>query len=146
MSNAEIEILARDVAADRFCFGISKCLRCGSPTILGSFFIGKTDSSCVCRDMSCPECGEQTKMDVTYDRYGRMNFCPEIHFNQGKPWLVSDEKYLIECYEKLGPDQVSMALGRTIHTVMTRAYELRKKGSMPKRTSKTSHRRTRCMQ
>ena len=81
-------------------------------------------------------------MDVTYDRYGRMQYHPEIHFNQDKPWLNSDEKYLIEYYEKDGPDKVALALGRTVHTIMTRAYELRKKGAMPKRSIKTNFRRT----
>ena len=81
-------------------------------------------------------------MDVTYDRYGRMNYHPELHTNQGKPWLTTDEKFLIECYEKLGPDEVALVLGRTIHTVMNRAYELRKKGTMPKRSIRTNFRRT----
>ena len=73
-------------------------------------------------------------MEVTYDRYGRMNYQPEFHFNQGKPWMVKDQKFLIEMYEKLGPDEVSLSLGRTIHTIMNRAYELRKNGLMPKRS------------
>lgn len=85
-------------------------------------------------------------MDITYDRYGRMNFHPEFHANQGKPWLASDQNFLIEYYEKLGPEEISLVLERTIHTVMTRAYELRKKGVMPKRTTKTKHRRTRTIQ
>lgn len=79
--------------------------------------------------------------EIEYDPYGRMKYHPEIHFNQGKPWLVTDEKYLIEHYEKVGPEEVSFSLGRTIHTVMTRAYEPRKKGRMPKRSTNTMHRR-----
>jgi predicted NAD-dependent protein-ADP-ribosyltransferase YbiA (DUF1768 family) len=80
-------------------------------------------------------------MDITYDQYGRMQYHPEIHYNQGKVWLNSDEKYLIQYYEKDGPEQVSLALGRTVHTIMTRAYELRKKGIMPKRSINTKFRR-----
>ncbi len=80
-------------------------------------------------------------MDIEYDRYGRMRYHPEIHTNQGRPWLASDEKYLIEYYEKLGPEEVSLSLGRTIHTVMTRAYELRKKGQMSNRSINTKHSR-----
>jgi hypothetical protein len=67
---------------------------------------------------------------VTYDRYGRMNYHPGLHHNQKKPWVISDQKYLIENYERVGPTEISLALGRTIHTVMTRVYELRKKGLM----------------
>lgn len=79
--------------------------------------------------------------DISYDRYGRMNYHPDFHPNQGKPWTTSDEKYLVENYEKFGPEQVSLELGRTIHTVMTRAYELRKSGRMPKPTGKRYHKR-----
>ncbi len=71
-------------------------------------------------------------MKPTYDDYGRMKYHPKYHPNQGKPWTTEDQKYLIEYYEQLGPEQISFDLGRTIHTVMTRAYELRKKGVMPK--------------
>jgi hypothetical protein len=69
---------------------------------------------------------------VTYDRYGRMNYHPDFHGKQKMPWTTGDQKFLIENYEKQGPEQVSLALERTIHTVMTRAYELRKKGLMQK--------------
>ncbi|WP_180805833.1 hypothetical protein [Vibrio parahaemolyticus] len=37
--------------------------------------------------------------------------------------------------------QVSFALGRTIHTVMAKAWELRKLGLMPKPTTLIRHRR-----
>lgn len=80
-------------------------------------------------------------MKITYDRYGRMNYNPEFHYNQKKPWTIKDEKFLIEMYEKIGPDEISIYLGRTIHTVMTRAYELRKKGLMKKRSINQNFRR-----
>lgn len=70
---------------------------------------------------------------ITYDRYGRMNYHPDYHPNQKKDWLMTDIKFLIENYVSMGPEACSLALGRTIHTVMTRAYELRKSGAMPKR-------------
>ncbi|AMO55665.1 hypothetical protein GZ77_08955 [Endozoicomonas montiporae] len=75
-------------------------------------------------------------MEITYDKHGRMNYHPDFHFNQKKPWTTTDEKFLIDMYERIGPDQVSLYLGRTIHTVMTRAYQLRKNGLMPKRSIK----------
>ena len=79
---------------------------------------------------------------VSYDRYGRMNYHPDFHAKQASPWTTTDERYLVENYEKLGPEEVSFALERNIHTVMTRAYELRKKGMMPKATRKVVHRRS----
>jgi hypothetical protein len=82
-------------------------------------------------------------MKVTYDRYGRMKYHPEYHHKHGQPWIITDQKYLIEYYEKLGPEQVSFALGRTIHTVMQRAAELRKAGLMPMPKTQSYHRRMR---
>ncbi|KFA99514.1 hypothetical protein [Vibrio sp. ER1A] len=81
--------------------------------------------------------------NVTYDRYGRMQYHPDYHPNHGKSWKQHDQTYLIERYDLDGPEQVSFALGRTIHTIMTRAYELRKAGLMPKPATQIHHRRLR---
>lgn len=67
-----------------------------------------------------------------YDRHGRMQYHPAFHDRHGQPWTTTDQQFLIDHYDLLGPEQVSFALGRTIHTVMTRAYELRRDGLMPK--------------
>ena len=67
---------------------------------------------------------------VTYDKYGRMNYCPDLHPNHYKPWSKDDEQYLIENYAIDGPEKISLALERTAHTVMLRAYKLRKSGRM----------------
>ncbi len=80
---------------------------------------------------------------VTYDRYGRMNYHPDYHGRQGMPWTNQEQTFLIENYESMGPEQVSLALERTIHTVMTRAYELRKRGVMPHPTKRRLHKRSR---
>ncbi len=82
---------------------------------------------------------------VTYDKYGRMNYHPEFHSKQKTHWTVADQKYLIENYELFGPEQISLALERTIHTVMTRAYELRKQGAMKKPSKKRCHKRVRSL-
>lgn len=84
---------------------------------------------------------ENSSIAVRYDGYGRMRYNPEIHFSHGKPWLIADQNYLVDFYEKLGPSQISFDLGRTIHTVMDRACGLRKKGLMAKRSTTTKHRR-----
>jgi hypothetical protein len=81
-------------------------------------------------------------MPVTYDRYGRMQYHPDFHARQKLSWTTSEERYLIENYVTLGPEAISFALERTIHTVMTRAYELRKKGVMQKSQHKHTHRRS----
>jgi hypothetical protein len=80
--------------------------------------------------------------DITYDKNGRMNYHPELHGRQGKPWTTSEQAYLVAQYEIIGPEQMSLALERTIHTVMTRAYELRKKGLMPRPKRRVMHPRS----
>ena len=78
---------------------------------------------------------------VTYDVYGRMQYHPDFHPNHGMPWKTTDQSYLMERYELDGPEQVSFALGRTIHTVMEKAYELRKLCLMPRPVKLKHHRR-----
>lgn len=85
---------------------------------------------------------QKMEQTVTYDKYGRMNYHPDLHPNQKKPWVMQDQKYLIENNDCVGPTEISLALGRTIHTVMTRVYELRKKGLMTKPIKKTYHKRS----
>jgi hypothetical protein len=79
--------------------------------------------------------------EYQFDSAGRMKYHPEVHFNQGKPWKVKDVNYLIKYYETLGPDQVALDLGRTIGVIGTKAYQLRKAGLMPKRTTRKTFKR-----
>jgi hypothetical protein len=44
----------------------------------------------------------------------------QLHVRQGKTWTTSEQAYLIAHYELIGPEQMSLALERTIHTIMTR--------------------------
>jgi len=79
---------------------------------------------------------------VTYDAFGRMNYNPDFHSKHKQPWTTTDQQYLIDNYESDGPEAVSLALERTIHTVMQRASELRGKGLMAKPTKKSHHKRS----
>ena len=78
---------------------------------------------------------------ATYDKQGRMNYNPDYHPAHRKPWLQSDQRFLIDNYDVIGPEQVSLAIERTIKTVMNRAYELRRLGLMPDRKYCTSQKR-----
>lgn len=84
---------------------------------------------------------EKTEIEVTYDKWGRMQYHPDFHANHGTPWTAIDEQFLIENYEKIGPEETSFALERTLHTCMAKAWWLRKHGKMPKRTAKRAHKR-----
>jgi hypothetical protein len=84
-----------------------------------------------------------TSTGEKYDKYGRMKYDPEFHGKQSQPWTTADQNYLIKNYELIGPEEVSLALERTIHTIMQRASELRKKGLMAKPTKKICHKRSR---
>lgn len=70
-----------------------------------------------------------------------MYFNPEFHAKNGTPWLGEDVRYLIQWYDKIGPEEMSFALERTIKTIQEKAYELRKKGLMPKSEKKIWNKR-----
>ena len=79
---------------------------------------------------------------IEFDKWGRMKFHPDYHAKNGKPWSREDIDYLIDQYEAIGPEECSMALERTIRTVMNKASVLRKLGVMPYPTVKKAHKRT----
>lgn len=79
---------------------------------------------------------------ITFDKQGRMQYHPDYHANHGKPWKITEQNYLVQNYDEIGPEQVSLALERTPHTVMAKAWELRKKGIMqPVPVNKKHHKR-----
>ncbi|MFL0167705.1 hypothetical protein [Candidatus Clostridium helianthi] len=67
---------------------------------------------------------------VEYDDVGRMKYNPEYHFNQGTSWSAEDKEYLIEWLDKIGLEEMSLALGRTEATISEKARVLRKQGKM----------------
>lgn len=69
---------------------------------------------------------------ATYDKQGRMQYDPELHFNQGQRWNEEDTEYLINWYHIIGVEEMSLALGRSEQTVFEKVCKLRKKGIMPK--------------
>ncbi|HYD60524.1 MAG TPA: hypothetical protein VEC35_09230 [Noviherbaspirillum sp.] len=79
---------------------------------------------------------------IEFDTQGRMKYHPDFHPKQGAPWTTKDEAYLIEHYDALGAEEVSLTLGRTINTVLRRVCDLRKTNKMPKPKVKIMHRRT----
>ena len=75
--------------------------------------------------------------EIEFDAMGCMVYHPDYHPNQGRDWTTVDQRFLIDNYERVGPEEVSLALGRTIHAVMNRACMLRKQGLMAKPKKKT---------
>lgn len=78
---------------------------------------------------------------IQFDTYGRMRYHPEFHPNQGRYWTTVDQQFLIDNYARIGPEECSLALGRTIHTVMQKAYSLRQAELMPRAVRKSHFRR-----
>lgn len=72
-----------------------------------------------------------------YDKYGRMKRNPEFHKNTGKGWTMDDLNYLIEYYDKIGPEEMSFALERTISSVMQKVQTLRNEKIMTKPCSRS---------
>jgi len=77
---------------------------------------------------------------IEYDRYGRMKYNREFHPNNGKKWSKEELRYLVDWYDKIGADEMSFALGRTITTIAQKVNQLRKLGIMSKAIC-GSHRR-----
>lgn len=75
---------------------------------------------------------ENSKIAVTYDAIGRMNWHPDIHVPKGTPWSTVDEQYLIDNYATMGAEKIGLKLGRTINNVTSRVSRLRKQGRMSK--------------
>lgn len=91
--------------------------------------------------VACSEELKPTIETVAYDKCGRMLYHPDFHGKQGQPWKTVDQQFLIDNYVSMGPEKVSLAVERTIHTVMNRAYILRKKGLMDSPAKRVYHRR-----
>lgn len=68
------------------------------------------------------------QVQPTYDSRGRMKYNPELHPNHKKPWTTHDQKYLIDFYATSTPNEISLALGRTVGVVIDKACRLRKQG------------------
>lgn len=71
-------------------------------------------------------------LEVTYDSFGRMNYHPFYHKNNKMPWKSEDIQYIIDWYEKVGPEEISFALERTIKSVQQKATQLRRCGLLGK--------------
>lgn len=69
---------------------------------------------------------------IKYDACGRMKYNPDLHPNNGKPWSKEDLTYLINWYEIIGLEEMSMALERSEVTVAAKIAYLRKQGKMGK--------------
>lgn len=80
---------------------------------------------------------------IEYDRFGRMKYNPEFHRKNGQPWSKNDLEYLINWYDKIGPEEMSFALERPITAVMQKAKVLRYEGLMHKQSKKVRHARAR---
>lgn len=57
---------------------------------------------------------------------GRMRYNPEFHDNHKAPWSQEDLEYLCGMWCSKRVKDISMALGRTESTCLTKVYELRR--------------------
>ena len=80
---------------------------------------------------------------VKFNKLGRMLYHPDFHQRQHQHWTTHEQKFLLENYELLGPEEVSLTLERTIQSVMMRMTFLRKKGiAKPLQNRPKYHKRT----
>lgn len=67
---------------------------------------------------------------IEYDSFGRMKYNPDLHGKQGTTWLQEDIDYLIQWGNKIGIEEISLALERDEGSVCRKMSELRKKGKL----------------
>ena len=70
---------------------------------------------------------------VKYDKCGRMEYNPEIHDRVGEPWTDEEIEYLVNWYDIIGAEEMSLALGRTEMSISNKANTLRNRGLMRKK-------------
>lgn len=58
----------------------------------------------------------------------RLKYNPDFHENHGTPWSKEDLLYLCGMWGRGKGQQISLALGRTLSTCMSKVYTLRKYG------------------
>lgn len=63
-----------------------------------------------------------------YDKYGRMNYDPQLHDHYYKPWTEEEVQYLCEHYGADGPANLAYALGRTDKAIAAKVTKLRRQG------------------
>lgn len=67
---------------------------------------------------------------IEYDRYGRMKYNPSFHDRQNKSYDNDEIEYLVNWYNKIDGEEMSLALGRTLDTIRQKVNMLRKQGKM----------------
>lgn len=68
------------------------------------------------------------QVEISYDKFGRMQYHPEFHFSHGKQFTESDLEYICKFYEVDNIQCLAFAIGKTEHTIRTKVVELRKRG------------------
>lgn len=71
-------------------------------------------------------------MNIQYDKWGRIEYNPKIHFNHGRPMSSYDKMYLCKFYDVDGPVSISYALGRTESSLAQIISDMRKNGEYEK--------------
>ncbi|MGO4496477.1 DNA-entry nuclease [Paenibacillus sp. 2RAB27] len=72
---------------------------------------------------------EDDRIDgICYDNSGRMEFHPDFHFNQGKPFKLDDLIYICKYHKIDEPRTLAFAIGKTEKSVATMISKLKKEG------------------
>jgi hypothetical protein len=66
--------------------------------------------------------------EVRYDRFGRMQYHPDYHPNQGKSYTVKENAYLCKHYVRGHVKTLALDMGRTETSIRSRICELRRRG------------------
>lgn len=79
--------------------------------------------------MNAADVAKQDEMtEIKYDRWGRMMYHPDFHYNQGKSYSTKELSYICKHYSRGHVKTLSLDVGRTEHSLRQRVNQLRKDG------------------
>ncbi len=70
----------------------------------------------------------EVEKEISFDRFGRMNYHPDFHFNHCKTMSEEELEYLCKFWEFDNCRTVAFALGRTEHSLDSTVNKLKKSG------------------
>lgn len=73
---------------------------------------------------------EDLEAGLTFDSVGRMDFHPDYHPNNGKPYTAEEYEYICKFSDFDGLRSVSYALGRTEKSIAVRLQMIKRDGKV----------------
>ncbi|KIL42102.1 hypothetical protein SD70_02660 [Gordoniibacillus kamchatkensis] len=71
---------------------------------------------------------QAVEVPIEYDKWGRMKYHPEFHFNHKKPYSTKESAYIVQNYRRGEVKNLALIIGRTEHCIRSKVDYFRKTG------------------